>query len=206
MLREERGVQLTQTRIPILAGQNSVRALTYAGGRINYTLKAVIESAIPIRVVADNFELRVEGADATREAVERVLRAVAVPGFFDDAARIDTLRAGLPPFRRDVRGLTQEFFMLGSRCYNCGGGANGSGEETPNVGNTTATARVTTSGTAGSNIAVDVRSSSLSNNQLQILADGLFVAPSTGTGLTSASLKALFGQPVTAADVVFTFE
>ena len=88
--------------------------------------------------------------------------------------------------------------MLGSRCYNCGGGANGSGEETPNVGNTTATARVTTSGTAGSNIAVDVRSSSLSNNQLQILADGLFVAPSTGTGLTSASLKALFGQPVTA--------
>jgi ATP-dependent Lhr-like helicase len=99
LLREERGPQLTQTRIPILSGQSSVRALTYAGGRINYTLKAVIEGALPVRVVADNFELRVEGADATQEAVERALRAVAVPGFFDDAARIDTLRAGLPPFR-----------------------------------------------------------------------------------------------------------
>ena len=99
LLREERGAQLTQARVPVFSASASVRALTYAGGRINTTLKAVIESAVPVRVVADNFELRVEGADATREVVEGALRAVAGDGFFDDVARIETFRAGLPPYR-----------------------------------------------------------------------------------------------------------
>lgn len=99
LLREERGTLLSQSRIPIVSAANSVRALTYAGGRINYTLKAVIESALGVRVVADNFELRVEGTEATREVVERAIRAVPVPGFFDDAPRVEALRALLPPFR-----------------------------------------------------------------------------------------------------------
>ena len=92
--------------------------------------------------------------------------------------------------------------MLGSRCYNCGGGSGtGTGSETPNVGATTATTRVTTSGTSGSQIAVDVRTSPMTGNQLQIVADGLFVPP-PAPGLTSAAVRALFAAPVVADQVL----
>ncbi|HPA50364.1 MAG TPA: DEAD/DEAH box helicase [Thermoanaerobaculia bacterium] len=99
LLREDRGTVLAQSGMPLLPGSEAVRALTYAGGRVNYTLKAVLESLHLVRVVADNFEIRVEGSTATREAVESTLRAIAVPGYFDDAERVERLRAGLPPFR-----------------------------------------------------------------------------------------------------------
>lgn len=99
LLREERAGMLQQSRMPLLSGSDVVRALTYAGGRINYTLKTVLESLHPIRVVADNFEIRVEGSAATREVVESTLRAIAAPGYFDDVERVERLRAGLPPFR-----------------------------------------------------------------------------------------------------------
>lgn len=99
LLREDRGGVLAQSGMPLLPGADAVRALTYAGGRVNYTLKAVLESLHPVRVVADNFEIRVEGSAATREIVESTVRAIAVPGYFDDVERVERLRAGLPPFR-----------------------------------------------------------------------------------------------------------
>lgn len=99
LVRGERGGLLARSRLPVLPAPGAVRALTYAGGRINYTLKALVERAAGVRAVANNFELRLEGESATQELVSRVISDAASPGFFDDRALAEELRAALPPFR-----------------------------------------------------------------------------------------------------------
>ena len=73
-----------------------------------------------------------------------------------------------------------------------------SGAETANSAQQTPTATVSVSGALGRTIGVNVRVSSASNNQLQSLADGLFVPPPSPTGGTTTvecnSVRALYAD------------
>ena len=98
-LREEKGAALVGSPMPVIAEPNLLRVLTYAGGRVNQTLKAVLKLLGQEKVVADNFQLRIEGEDATPLALSKALEAIARGGFFAADETGAALMAGLPPFR-----------------------------------------------------------------------------------------------------------
>jgi ATP-dependent Lhr-like helicase len=83
----------------ILKSEEGVtRWWTFAGGRINYTLKYALEILTPLKVTADNFLLRIEGANAStrfQEAYER-LRTV---DFRSNPETGKAILARLPQYR-----------------------------------------------------------------------------------------------------------
>ncbi len=76
-----------------------IRWWTFAGGRINHTLKYGLEVAGRWRVIADNFHLRVEGDGVGHEAVRKVIGEMAVPGFWEAPEMRRAVLARLPGYR-----------------------------------------------------------------------------------------------------------
>lgn len=72
---------------------------TFAGGRINHTLKYGLEVAGGWRVVADNFQLRIEGAGVTHETVREVIGRMARQAFWDQPDVRRAVQARLPGYR-----------------------------------------------------------------------------------------------------------
>jgi ATP-dependent Lhr-like helicase len=77
----------------------AVRLWTFAGGRINHTLKYAIELISGWKAVADNFALRIEGDGVSHATVESVLGKLREPGFWENAETRTSIRARVPPFR-----------------------------------------------------------------------------------------------------------
>ncbi len=71
---------------------------TWAGGRINHTLKHAIELKTGWRVVADNVHLRLEG-DVSPVAVNPLLDSLRARAFWDDPKFSADLLAKLPDYR-----------------------------------------------------------------------------------------------------------
>ncbi|MFO0605013.1 MAG: DEAD/DEAH box helicase [Polyangiales bacterium] len=71
---------------------------TWAGGRINHTLKHAIELKTGWRVVADNFHLRLEG-DVSADVLNPLIDAMRERAFWDDPAFAAALLAKLPDYR-----------------------------------------------------------------------------------------------------------
>jgi ATP-dependent Lhr-like helicase len=72
---------------------------TYAGGRINHTLKYGLEVAGGWKVVADNLQLRIEGDGVTHESVRAVIGQMAGQSFWDTPDVRRAVLAKLPGYR-----------------------------------------------------------------------------------------------------------
>jgi ATP-dependent Lhr-like helicase len=72
---------------------------TFAGGRINHSLKYGFEVAEGWKVVADNFQLRIEGDGITHESVRKAISNIAAPAFWAAPATRHAVLARLPAYR-----------------------------------------------------------------------------------------------------------
>jgi len=72
---------------------------TFAGGRINHTLKYGFEVAEGWKVVADNFQLRIDGDGITHESVRRVIDRMSSLAFWDEPEMRRAILARLPGYR-----------------------------------------------------------------------------------------------------------
>ena len=79
--------------------EQAARWWTFAGGRINQTLRYALQETQGWKIVADNFHLRIEGDGITHGTVERAILELTSPGFWTDLARWERIIASLPPYR-----------------------------------------------------------------------------------------------------------
>ena len=96
--REDLGALLLRP-MALQSDDGSVLWWTFAGGRINQTLKHALEWSHGWKVAADNFRLRVGGAGVTDEAVRTAARDLAAPEFWARPELGSALLARLPAYR-----------------------------------------------------------------------------------------------------------
>jgi ATP-dependent Lhr-like helicase len=72
---------------------------TFAGGRINHTLKYALEIAEGWKVVADNFLVRIEGNGINHETVRTAIRTLSDAGWWQDPRTVHTVLSRLPDYR-----------------------------------------------------------------------------------------------------------
>ena len=72
---------------------------TFAGGRINQTLKYALEWKGSWKVVPDNFALNIQGDGVSFEEVGRVLDGLRVEGFWEDPGTCSRLLIAVPEYR-----------------------------------------------------------------------------------------------------------
>ncbi|HSP79810.1 MAG TPA: DEAD/DEAH box helicase [Myxococcaceae bacterium] len=97
--REELGELLGRAGPAVQWDDGRARWWTFAGGRINHTLKYALEWLCGWKVVADNFQLRLEGDGLTLGTVEEAIHRLAAEGFWNDPETRQALRARLPEYR-----------------------------------------------------------------------------------------------------------
>jgi len=92
---------LLRRSLPIAAQQDdrAVRLWTFAGGRINHTLKYALELIGGWKAVADNFALRIEGDGVSHATVDEALTKMRAAGFWESGETQTAIRARVPPFR-----------------------------------------------------------------------------------------------------------
>ena len=71
---------------------------TYAGGRINHTLKYALEVSQGWKVVAENFFVKIAGDGVNHTSVEAAVRELTAQGFWIED-RLRAMRARIPPYR-----------------------------------------------------------------------------------------------------------
>jgi ATP-dependent Lhr-like helicase len=101
-LREHRGdlgelLRRAGAAVQIEAGV--ARWWTFAGGRINHTLKYGFEIKDGWKVVADNFLLRIEGDGISHETVGAAIGRMSEPGFWTEETFRRSLLGRLPNYR-----------------------------------------------------------------------------------------------------------
>jgi ATP-dependent Lhr-like helicase len=72
---------------------------TFAGGRINQTLKYAIEWKGSWKVVPDNFSVKVQGDGVSHDEVARVIDSLRAPGFWEDPEVRKKLLSMVPEYR-----------------------------------------------------------------------------------------------------------
>ena len=90
---------LLQRGSAIQVAEDGARWWTYAGGRINQTLRHALAETTGWKVTADNFRLRFEGDGVSHTAVIKAIEALAAPSFWEDAALWQRIVARIPPYR-----------------------------------------------------------------------------------------------------------
>lgn len=91
--------QLLREEGPLRVDASAVTFWTFAGGRINQTLKYALEWKGGWKVVPDNFSLRIEGNGVTLDAVREQLASISAPAFWSDPATRSKLRSLVPDYR-----------------------------------------------------------------------------------------------------------
>jgi ATP-dependent Lhr-like helicase len=97
--RDDLGALLRGAGPAIQLDDGAARWWTFAGGRINHTLKYGLIATEGWRAVADNFQLRIEGDGATHETVERAIRRMASPELWAEPETQAAILARLPGYR-----------------------------------------------------------------------------------------------------------
>ncbi len=99
ILREDLGPLLRRTGAAVqMDSEGHAIWWTFAGGRINHTLKHALELAQGWKVVAENFFVRVSGDGLTQASLEKALEELGQVDFWN-ADRLTALRARVPPYR-----------------------------------------------------------------------------------------------------------
>jgi ATP-dependent Lhr-like helicase len=91
--------ELLRRGLAIQTDEDCIRWWTFAGGKINHTLKHVLEWQQDWKVVADNFKLRISGAGASDGVVREAIRDVSGPGFWQAPETAQALLARVPEYR-----------------------------------------------------------------------------------------------------------
>ncbi len=84
----------------IVAGHDEIRWWTFAGGRINATLRYALELLDENwKVIPDNYVVRVYGKDLTHDSFHRTIAPLRTPTFWEDDALWSDVIANLPNYR-----------------------------------------------------------------------------------------------------------
>jgi ATP-dependent Lhr-like helicase len=97
--REDLGDLLRRSGHAIQMDGSQVHWWTFAGGRVNHTLKYGFEVAEGWKVVADNFQLRIQGDGLGHESVRKAIGKMSSPAFWDAPDTRRAVLARLPEFR-----------------------------------------------------------------------------------------------------------
>lgn len=85
--------------LAIQSDEEAARWWTFAGGKINHTLKYALEWSQEWKVVADNFELRITGAGASDSALRTAIREMSEPAFWEKPETTQAILGRLPDYR-----------------------------------------------------------------------------------------------------------
>jgi ATP-dependent Lhr-like helicase len=85
--------------IAIQNDEGLIRWWTFAGGRINHTLKYAIELRSGWKVVADNFNLKISGDGVSDTALRQCVAELARAEFWERTETQEQLLARLPEYR-----------------------------------------------------------------------------------------------------------
>lgn len=97
--REDFRELLRRTGHALQVDEHAVRWWTFAGGRINQTLRYALQQVSGWKIVADNFHLRIEGDGVTHQSVLLAIDTVAGEVFWSDFDVWERIIASLPPYR-----------------------------------------------------------------------------------------------------------
>lgn len=97
--REDLGDLLRRAGHAVQLDGSVARWWTFAGGRINHTLKYGFEVAAGWKVVADNVQLRIEGDGVGHESVRAAIGKMATMAFWDTPEVRRAVLARLPGYR-----------------------------------------------------------------------------------------------------------
>lgn len=85
--------------LPCQIAERAGHLWTFAGGQINHTLKYAIELTTGWKVIADNVQLRVEGAGITHTTLDEAIEKLRAPAFWSSDETRKALFARVPDFR-----------------------------------------------------------------------------------------------------------
>lgn len=97
--RSDLGALLKRARNELQYDGEVVTWWTFAGGRINQTLKYALEWKGGWKVIPDNFALKIQGNGVTHETVRSVIDELREPGFWAAAETRQKLYAMVPEYR-----------------------------------------------------------------------------------------------------------
>lgn len=97
--REDLGELLKRQGHAVQLDGSLGRWWTFAGGRINHTLKYGFEVSEGWKVVADNFQLRIEGDGVGHESIRKVIGRMASPEFWATPEVRKAVLSRLPGYR-----------------------------------------------------------------------------------------------------------
>ena len=97
--RHDLGPLLRKEASSIQLDETAARWWTFAGGRINFTLKYALAYTTGWKVVADNFQLRVEDKSLTHEKLTKAIASISNREFWQDTKIWQAIIASLPEYR-----------------------------------------------------------------------------------------------------------
>lgn len=97
--RSDLGQLLRRAEAPRQFDGTTLTWWTFAGGRINQTLKYAIEWQGRWKVVPDNFALKIQGDGLGFNEFDRVLEKLREPGFWDDLTNRGKILSMVPEYR-----------------------------------------------------------------------------------------------------------
>jgi len=116
--REDLGELLRRTGNAVQVDEDGAHWWTFAGGRINHTLKYALEWIGGWKVSADSFRLRVEGDGVSHDAIDEAVAQALAPRFLEDPETRGATLSRLPEYRlsKFQRALpeTSSIEMIGS--------------------------------------------------------------------------------------------
>lgn len=96
--REHLAGLLDTSPSPIVHAEDGLRWWTFAGGRINTTLKYALEDELGCKIVTDNLSVRIISAELTTVGFRETVQRLADPQVWEDGLE-DHVRARCPAFR-----------------------------------------------------------------------------------------------------------
>ena len=97
--RTELGSSLQRSPLAVVFDDGQAHAWTFAGGRINRTLRYVFEHVGGFKVTSDNFQIKMEGDKVSHESITKVIDKMRSPEFWLDRAIWGPIVGGLPEYR-----------------------------------------------------------------------------------------------------------
>ena len=97
--RDELGESLQRSPLAVVFEDGQAHAWTFAGGRINRTLRYVFEHVGRFKVTSDNFQIKMEGDNLTHDAIFKIIDQMRSPSFWVDQSLWGPVAGGLPEYR-----------------------------------------------------------------------------------------------------------
>lgn len=97
--RTELGDSLRRVEIPTIGDEAGNTLWTFAGGRVNSTLRLALQTCWGLRVSADNLAIRIAHSEAGAEPVLSAFKAMANDEWWRRSDNLERMLVGLPNYR-----------------------------------------------------------------------------------------------------------